>query len=197
MKATILNGALPDDGFVDAAGAALQDALQAAGWSVTTWTLRDEKITYCLGCFECWTKTPGLCRIDDDGRDVAADLIAGDLTIYLTAVTFGGYSSALKGAVDRSICLVAPFFTRIDGEVHHQARYERYPALLGVGVLPAPHPAQEQLFHTLVRRNAINLHAPSHDSVVIYRSQEPAAAAAALACSKVPSAWQEAARVPA
>jgi len=180
MKAAILNGALRDDSFVDAAGAALQDALQAVGWNVTTWTLRDEKIAYCLGCFECWTKTPGLCRIDDTGRDVAADIIAGDLTIYLTAVTFGGYSSALKQAVDRSICLVSPFFTRIDGEVHHQARYERYPALLGVGVLPAPHPAQEQLFHTLVGRNAINLHASQHASAVIYRSQPPAAAATAL-----------------
>ncbi len=181
MKATLLNGALPGDTFVDAVGAALQDTLRAEGWTVTAWTLRDQKLAYCLGCFECWTKTPGLCRIDDTGREVAASIIAGDLTIYLTPITFGGYSSALKGAVDRSICLISPFFTRIDGEVHHQARYGRYPALLGVGVLLAPHPAQEQIFHTLVGRNAINLHAPAHDSVVIYRSQEPSAAATVLA----------------
>ena len=67
MKATLLNGALPGDSFVDAAGAALQDTLQAEGWTVTPWILRDQKIAYCLGCFECWTKTPGLCRIDDTG----------------------------------------------------------------------------------------------------------------------------------
>jgi multimeric flavodoxin WrbA len=53
MKATILNGALNGDDFVDAVGAALQDALLAAGWTVTTWTLRDKKIAYCRGCFEC------------------------------------------------------------------------------------------------------------------------------------------------
>lgn len=180
MKATILNGALAGDDFVDAVGAALGDALQGAGWDVATWTLREEKIAYCLGCFECWTKTPGLCRIDDVGREVAANIIGGDLTIYLTPVTFGGYSSALKKAIDRSICLVSPFFTRIDGEVHHHARYERYPALVGVGVLPAPHPVQEQLFATLIGRNAINLHAPRHGSAVVYRSQPAAAAAAAL-----------------
>jgi hypothetical protein len=180
MQATILNGALPGDRFVDAASAVLRDALQAEGWSVTSWTLRETRIAYCLGCFECWTKTPGLCRIDDTGCEVAASIIAGDLTIYLTPITFGGYSSELKKAVDRSICLISPFFTRIDGEVHHQARYDRYPSLLGVGVLPAPHPAQEQIFDTLVGRNAINLHAPRHSSAVLYRSQEPAAAAAAL-----------------
>jgi multimeric flavodoxin WrbA len=180
MNATILNGALPDDTFVDAVAAALQGDLQGVGWTVTPWTLRAEKLAYCLGCFECWTKTPGLCRIDDAGRQVAASIIGSDLTIYLTPITFGGYSSELKKAVDRSICLISPLFTRIDGEVHHHARYRRYPSLLGVGVLPAPHAAQEQIFHTLLGRNAINLHAPTHNSVVIYRGQEQAATEAAL-----------------
>ena len=180
MKATLLNGALPGDGFLDAVGIALQAALQAEGWSVTSWTLRDEKLAYCLGCFECWMKTPGICRIEDAGRGVPASIIGSDLAIYLTPITFGGYSSELKKAVDRIICLISPFFKRIDGEVHHRPRYARYPALLGVGVLPAPHPAQEQIFDTLIGRNAINMHAPTHNSVILYRSQEPAAAATAV-----------------
>ena len=110
MKATILNGALPGDDFVDAVGATLLNTLQAADWAVTSWTLRDQKLAYCLGCFECWTKTPGLCRIDDAGQDVARSIIQSDLTIYLTPITFGGYSSELKRAVDRIICLISPFF---------------------------------------------------------------------------------------
>jgi hypothetical protein len=180
MKATILNGALPDDSFVDAIGAELQDDLHADGWEATLYRLRDEKIAYCLGCFECWTKTPGVCRIDDAGRQVAAAFIGGDLVVYLTPITFGGYSSELKKAVDRMICLVSPFFTRIDGEVHHYSRYKRYPGLVGIGVLPDAHPAQEGIFHALIGRNAINLHAPFHSSLVHYRSQNPAAAAASL-----------------
>jgi len=180
MKVTILNGALPDDPYTDAVGTVLHDALASVGSVVKSWSLRDDKIAYCLGCFECWTKTPGRCRIDDAGRAVAASFIGSDLTIFLTPITFGGYSSALKKAVDRAICLVSPFFTHIDGEVHHHARYDRYPALLGVGILPAPHPVQEQIFETLIGRNAINLHAPVHGHVVVYRSQEPAAAVAGL-----------------
>jgi hypothetical protein len=191
MNATLLNGALPGDDFTDAAGALLQEMLESQGWDVTSWTLREEKIGYCLGCFECWTKTPGLCRIDDAGREIARSVIQSETAIYLTPVTFGGYSSELKRAVDRIICLISPFFKRIDGEVHHRARYARYPDLLGVGVLPAPHPDQEQIFHTLIGRNAINLHAPEHSSMVLYRSQEPAAAAAVLHNS-----WSFAERVP-
>ena len=45
MKAILLNGALPGDSFVDATGFALQDALEAEDWTVTTWTLRDQKIS--------------------------------------------------------------------------------------------------------------------------------------------------------
>lgn len=172
MNATILNGALAGDGFVDGVQELLAGQLAAAGCQVRTWTLRDEKMAYCLGCFECWTRYPGLCRIDDAGREVTASLIGSDLVIYLSPVTFGGYSSELKKALDRSICLVMPFFTRIDGEVHHRPRYERYPGLVGVGVLPAADPEQERIFAALLGRNALNLHAPFNAAGFVYRNQQ-------------------------
>lgn len=184
VKATILNGALDGDNHVDAVAAALTDRWESAGWEVSTWQLRDEKIAYCLGCFECWTKTPGICRIDDAGRSVAASVIQSDLLVYVTPITFGGYSSELKKAVDRSICLIMPFFQRIGGEVHHHARYARYPALLGVGILAEPDPQQEQIFGQLIERNAINMHAPTHGSFVVYRNEAPERGLSELAATE-------------
>jgi hypothetical protein len=73
-------------------------------------------------------------------------------------VTFGGYSAELKKMLDRMICLVLPFFTKVNGEVHHARRYDRYPRLVGVGVLPARDAESERLFAALVARNAINMH---------------------------------------
>jgi hypothetical protein len=174
MKALILDGGR--QGAVATAGPrrALTDHLVSAGWTVDAIVLAEHKIAYCLGCFECWTKTPGLCRIDDDGRQVTTAMLASDLVVYLSPVTFGGYSSELKKALDRSICLVSPFFGRIDGEVHHRARYTHYPSLLGVGVLPAPDPAQEEIFARLLVRNALNLHAPTCGSCVVYPGQSEA-----------------------
>jgi hypothetical protein len=181
MNALILDGgrhgALP----TAPAHAAVAQALAQAGWHATTIVLREQKIAYCLGCFHCWTKTPGLCRIDDDGRNVTAAMLANDLVVYLTPVTFGGYSSELKKAVDRSICLVSPFFTRIDGEVHHRPRYAGYPSLLAVGVLASPDPIQEQLFARLIERNALNLHAPTCGSCIVCTTQPPDAQRAAIA----------------
>lgn len=52
---------------------------------------------------------------------------------------------------------------KIEGEVHHKPRYERYPRLMGVGVLPQPDEESERIFTTLVSRNAINLHALAHE----------------------------------
>lgn len=115
-----------------------------------------------------------MCKTRDAARDVAAEMIASDLVVLLTPVTFGGYSSHLKKALDRSICLVSPFFTRIDGEVHHRRRYARYPALLGVGWLPEPDLEEERIFGSLVARNALNLHAPRHASRVVYAGQDAA-----------------------
>ena len=83
MKTTILNGALPGDSFVDSVAHILAEQVANGGGQVQTWTLRDEQVAYCLGCFECWTKSPGICRIDDAGRAIAASIIAGDLVVYL------------------------------------------------------------------------------------------------------------------
>jgi hypothetical protein len=175
MKALILDGGRKGAVSTATAQLALAEILFGGGWSVTTITLAEQKIAYCLGCFECWTKTPGACRIDDDGRTVTAAMLASDLVVYLSPITFGGYSSELKKALDRSICLVSPFFTRIDGEVHHKARYEHYPSLLGLGVLAAPDAEQEALFGRLLMRNALNLHAPTCGSCTVYASQDAGA----------------------
>lgn len=172
MQALILDGTLVDRPMTTAVHMALTEILDSLGWQSQSLVLREEKIAYCLGCFECWTKTPGRCRIEDDGQRVAAAIIQSDLVVYLTPITFGGYSSTLKKAIDRTICLISPFFTRIGSEVHHRARYPQYPMLLGIGLLPQPDPAQAAVFAQLVARNAINYHAPAQAAVVFDATQD-------------------------
>jgi len=171
MKALILDGSLPGDDATEVAGEVLIQELEGAGWQVDRIVLRDVEMAGCRGCFGCWDRTPGLCVIDDDGRQVPARAIQSDLLVYLTPVTFGGYSSQLKKGLDRIICIVHPFFMKVEGEFHHQPRYDRYPRLLGVGVLPGPDHDSEEIFETLVKRNAINLLSPARAAGVVYRDQ--------------------------
>jgi len=143
------------------------------------------RIAPCTGCFGCWTKTPGQCVQHDDANAIPEAIVSSDLMVLLTSVTFGGYSSQLKKALDRSIPILLPFFGRYDGEVHHLPRYQRYPALVAIGVMDEPNERAERTFRALVERNAINMHVPSHEAVVVAlgedRDRTGRAFAAALA----------------
>ncbi|MBN2125517.1 MAG: flavodoxin family protein, partial [Deltaproteobacteria bacterium] len=141
------------------------------GWEVRGFVLREMDIPYCLGCFGCWVKTPGFCIMKDATRDIAGTFIRSDLAVLLTPVTFGGYSSELKKALDRMICLLSPFFRKVGGEVHHRPRYDRYPRWMALGALPESEPEEEEIFSRLVERNAINLYAPDHVSGILIEDQ--------------------------
>lgn len=159
-KATILNGAGEGDPVIARLERGLTDLLHASAWDVESIPLCEKKIAPCMGDFGCWEKTPGVCVLKDDAIEVARDVINSGLVVLVTPVTFGGYSSHLKKALDRMICLMSPLLTRIGREFHHKKRYGRYPALIGLGVLKKPDRESERIFKTLVTRNAVNLHAP-------------------------------------
>ncbi len=171
MRATIFDGSRTDDKFLTDIQSVVTTELSSSGWETESLILREMKITHCVGCFQCATTTPGLCRFNDDGRSVAKNFIQSDLVVFLSPVTFGGYSSQLKKALDRMICLISPFFTKIKGETHHKKRYDKYPRLLGLGVLPGEDERSERIFTKLLERNAINMHAPTHEALVVIRDR--------------------------
>jgi multimeric flavodoxin WrbA len=171
MKALVLNGSPKGDGFFDGLLDASRNALQGRGWVVDARDLDDMDISSCRGRFGCWVRTPGVCAIDDEGRDIAKAAVQSRLMVFITPVTFGGYSPALKKAVERLIPILSPFFMKIRGEVHHRPRYDRYPGLIGVGVLPHRDEESENVFRTLIRRNALNLHSPFSGAAVLLRTQ--------------------------
>ena len=117
MKAVILNGSGKDDEALESIHNIIVNELTGIEWEVESFILRDLKIAYCLGCFECLLKTPGVCRFKDDGREIVRHIIQSDLFILFTPVTFGGYSAELKKALDRIICLILPFFMKINGVI--------------------------------------------------------------------------------
>ncbi len=195
-RALVLNGALPGDETLAPVEEALLALLREAGSEVRGYSMRDVPLAHCQGCFECWTTSPGLCKTDGDaGREIAEAMIGSDLMVLLTPITFGGYSSEIKKAMDRSICLVLPFFRRVDGEVHHRRRYPGYPALAAVGVLGAPDEEQERIFRTLVERNARNMDSPVTAVCVLPAGAPPAVLRDRLQAGLEPAIEQVAGRV--
>jgi len=159
MKAIILNGSSKADATGERIRVALTAELLRRGWEVNHVQLCAEKIGNCAGDFFCWIRNPGMCNVADANRTFAADIINSDLMIYLTPVTFGGYSYQLKKMVDHQIQNIEPFFAKVGGETHHHKRYPRYPDFLAVGWMEHADPREEAIFRNLAHRNALNYYA--------------------------------------
>ena len=125
-RITILNGNPNSDnssfdGYLERLAAELVSQRQAVNHLV----LRDMDLKYCIGCFDCWVKTPGLCVTDDDGRDVCRAYINSDFVLWASPVIMGFYSALLKKVTDKFIGLGHPYAEFVDGISRHRPRYER------------------------------------------------------------------------
>lgn len=170
MNAVLLNGADHDDSFLQKVAGNAESVLHGNGYDIQSFSLKDMQIAYCRGCFGCWVKSPGLCVIDDAGRDIASAVVNSDVTIWLSPIRFGCFNSILKKVIDRLVCLISPFFMRQNGLLRKKPRYVSYPALICLGSLTKPDNESEEIFARLVERNALSLHAPAHAHAILYES---------------------------
>ena len=76
---------------------------------VETVTLKSMRIEPCLGCFNCWSKTPGRCVIKDDVRSITLKMFASDVVIYSFPLFYYSVPSKLKAMIERQLPSVAPF----------------------------------------------------------------------------------------
>ena len=145
MKITILNGN-PDGNNTafDDYLTNLSDELNSDGHAVTSFELREMDISYCIGCFGCWVKSPGECRSGDDSDEVSRAYINSDFVLWASPVIMGFYSALLKKVTDKFIQLVEPYMVFVDGESRHAARYDRYP-LVGLLLEKGPDADDEDI----------------------------------------------------
>ncbi|MCW5212158.1 flavodoxin family protein [Desulfobulbus sp. TB] len=128
------------------------------GDRIQTFKLREITINPCIGCFNCWVKTPGTCFHQDAVADILRAILSSHTVIFFTPVIFGGYSSELKKLIDRFLLITLPFLEKTFGEFHHPRRYSNFPHMVGLGTSFTTNKTVTQCFKTLVGRNAINAH---------------------------------------
>ncbi len=130
MKIAILNGNPGGTaaGF-EAYLAAFKGALEDSRHEVALINLRDLDLKHCIGCWDCWVKTPGECVSRDDGPAMRRAVLGADLVVHASPLILGYPSSLTKKAMDKSIPIIHPYMAIVNGEFHHRARYERYPKL--------------------------------------------------------------------
>ena len=115
------------------------EGMREAGAEGEVVKLREKNIQNCVGCFTCWTKTPGVCFLDDDmNRELLDKWLASDLAVYATPLYNYGLNATMKAFIERTLPSLQPYF-EIDenGRMYHPVR-SKVPAaaLLSVAGMP-------------------------------------------------------------
>ena len=115
----------------------------------------DGKYAPCRGCFGCWTKHPATCAMKDKLQKVCRVIGQADELVIVTKNLYGGYSTAVKNVLDRSIGSSTPFSTYRGRQMHHTLRYGKH-RLWKVIVYGEITEAEKETFRYTAQRNAIN-----------------------------------------
>ena len=173
MNVVILNGSLKHQQKLAPIQAALEQELKYRNMKTDSFVMNEIKIISCTGCFKCWDTTPGICTgvNGDEGEAIKKKIVNCDLLVFLTPITFGGYSSELKKIIERLIGTLHPGVQIIDGESHHIKRYEKYPSLLAIGISENSDEEEEQLFKTLIYRHSLNFYPPVYKTHIFQKDE--------------------------
>ncbi len=120
---------------------AFLDGCKNAGADIEVVNLREKKINHCIGCFTCWTKTPGVCIYKDDVAEIMRKSEEADLVVYASPLYHYGIYSLLKKYIERTLPKLQPFLVPgSEGKTCHPARdgYKdiTYSVIIGVCGFP-------------------------------------------------------------
>lgn len=110
------------------------------------------KIFHCIGCNQCWLKTPGQCAINDDYKQIIKQLVNTQNLWLVTDTKFGFIDYRGKRVMDRIMPMLNMYIEFRDGWMRHQLRYHA----LNVGVIYQGKGDQE-LLQEWSERCAMNL----------------------------------------
>lgn len=122
------------------------------------------KIANCMGCFRCWTKTPGKCVIRDDATAVYPCIAKSNKVIYVSKLKYGGYDSVMKTMLERAIPIQQAFIRIHNDETHHVQRAvtPKQATIIAYGDIDEE---ERDIFRNLVARNASNMSFESYNII--------------------------------
>ena len=124
----------------------LVQGMRDAGAEVEVVNLRNKKIQNCIGCFTCWTKTPGICTHKDDmTNELYPKWLESDLVVYASPLYHFTVNAAMKAFIERTLPRFKPFFEERNGRTTHPPR-KPHPKVVMLSVAGFP---EEKVFEQL------------------------------------------------
>lgn len=96
---------------------------EEAGAEVAYVKLKDHNIKHCIGCFTCWSATPGKCVHNDDMTELLPLTEGADLVVYASPLYVFGVTGIMKNYMDRLLPDVEPYMVSDENGISkHPAR---------------------------------------------------------------------------
>lgn len=119
----------------------LVQGMREAGADVEVVDLHKRTVKNCIGCFTCWTRTPGVCiHKDDMSKELFPKFLESDLVVYATPLYHFTLNATMKAFVERTLPILQPFFEQSDGETRHPLRHN-FPKAVFLSVAGFPEAA--------------------------------------------------------
>ena len=112
----------------------------------------DMKIAHCMGCNQCWLKTPGVCAIKDDYESILKKLVQADNLWIVSDTRFGFLDYKGKRVMDRIMPMLNMTIGFRDGWMRHELRYHP----LNIGLLYKGD-ADQAMMEDWCKRTAANI----------------------------------------
>ena len=158
MQALILSDSEFKTGQYDDLRTQLCTVLKQKGFDLEEISVGRGELAHCMGCFGCWVKTPGKCKMHDGIAHINQASMRSDAVFYLAPVVFGQFSANMTDVINRWLPNMLPFFmVRPDGSTMHPPRYKSYPAQVFVGYGETVTEEDAQLFEDINHKHRSNV----------------------------------------
>ncbi len=112
--------------------------MERAGARVEVVSLRTKTVKNCIGCYTCWTKTPGRCiHRDDMATELFPAFIGSDIAVFATPLYHFTMNATMKAFIERTLPVLEPFLQQKGETTFHPLR-GRHPAVVVLSVAGFP-----------------------------------------------------------
>ena len=122
----------------------------------------DMKIAHCMGCNQCWLKTPGICAIKDDYEKIIKKLVETENLWIVSDTRFGFLDYKGKRVMDRTMPMLNMTIGFRDGWMRHKLRYHA----LNIGLLYKG-AADQAMMEDWCKRTAANIGGQSLGAIAL------------------------------
>jgi multimeric flavodoxin WrbA len=141
---------IADEGY-EQIGEKLKSKLLENNVDVDYISLENVNVKPCINCGGCIYKTYGKCVIRDDGDWIYPKLLSSDIQIYVTPITFGGYSFKTKRVLDKCALIMDRHYMVDNKELVKGGMLGKRFKMLLVGVSQDIMEDERKAFHKLFK----------------------------------------------